>query len=310
MSKSTLEGATTTTLPEGLTWAPCPICGAEDGTVVHTERLGELGSPLAGRFDPGMPVVVTRCASCRFAYANPRPSASVIRERYQHLSDIRFNVEGMVGRSRLFECVIRAVDRRHPERGRLLDVGCFVGSLLDIAARSRWETWGVEINRVSAAYARDERGHTVSVGDLFDAGFPDDHFDAVTMTDVAEHVIDPLGVFREVHRILKPGGTFAFTCPNVTCQIPKEHLRAALGRGNGVIVGGLGHINHFSERTASAVCRRAGFARAKVRCATPARDRSPRVDAAKRLYTAGARVVRALTGVHVGNELLVVAAKA
>jgi SAM-dependent methyltransferase len=38
-------------------------------------------------------------------------------------------------------------------------------------------------------------------------------FDVVILSEVIEHVIDPIGVFREVHRILKPHGKIIMTVP-------------------------------------------------------------------------------------------------
>jgi ubiquinone/menaquinone biosynthesis C-methylase UbiE len=35
---------------------------------------------------------------------------------------------------------------------------------------------------------------------------PDSTYDLVLCTQVMEHVPDPLGVLREFHRVLKPGG--------------------------------------------------------------------------------------------------------
>jgi len=44
--------------------------------------------------------------------------------------------------------------------------------------------------------------------------FPDDHFDAVTMWHVLEHVHDPRTVLSEVSRILKPNGILLVGVPN------------------------------------------------------------------------------------------------
>ena len=44
--------------------------------------------------------------------------------------------------------------------------------------------------------------------------FKDNHFDLVTANMVIEHLDKPEEQFREVSRILKPGGTFIFHTPN------------------------------------------------------------------------------------------------
>ena len=44
--------------------------------------------------------------------------------------------------------------------------------------------------------------------------FPDSTFELVVCRDVIEHLEDPLPVFREVARLLTPGGAFVFLTPN------------------------------------------------------------------------------------------------
>ncbi len=42
-----------------------------------------------------------------------------------------------------------------------------------------------------------------------------EEFDLVTCSEVLEHLENPRGVLREIHRVLKPGGLFIVTTPNV-----------------------------------------------------------------------------------------------
>ena len=44
--------------------------------------------------------------------------------------------------------------------------------------------------------------------------FPDAHFDAVLCALSVEYLTDPLAVFREVRRVLRPGGPFLVTFSN------------------------------------------------------------------------------------------------
>jgi ubiquinone/menaquinone biosynthesis C-methylase UbiE len=51
-------------------------------------------------------------------------------------------------------------------------------------------------------------------GDVSSLPFREDYFDLVTANMVVEHLSDPAAQFREVRRILKPGGYFIFHTPN------------------------------------------------------------------------------------------------
>ena len=57
--------------------------------------------------------------------------------------------------------------------------------------------------------------------DLFDAErdrfpYPDEHFDTVLCCELIEHLpSDPMHMMAEVNRILKPGGHFVITTPNI-----------------------------------------------------------------------------------------------
>ena len=52
-------------------------------------------------------------------------------------------------------------------------------------------------------------------GDITDLPFRDNSFNLITANMVLEHVERPLSLFKEIHRILMPGGKFVFHTPNI-----------------------------------------------------------------------------------------------
>ncbi len=63
------------------------------------------------------------------------------------------------------------------------------------------------------AYKSGEVVNGILHVNLLDTHFEDDKFDFILTSDVMEHIPDPYRAFKEVHRILKPGGVHIFTVP-------------------------------------------------------------------------------------------------
>ena len=89
---------------------------------------------------------------------------------------------------------------------RLLDVGCATGVFLDLARTAGWDLRGVELSARHAGYARDTFALDVWHGDFLAAPFAPASFDAITMWDFLEHVLDPRAVVAQARRLLAPGG--------------------------------------------------------------------------------------------------------
>lgn len=74
------------------------------------------------------------------------------------------------------------------------------------------------INYISSEYFGDAHKSGEMVNgilhvNLLDTHFEDNTFNVVLSSDVMEHIPDPYQAFREIHRILAPGGVHFFTVP-------------------------------------------------------------------------------------------------
>ncbi|HLY63859.1 MAG TPA: class I SAM-dependent methyltransferase [Terriglobia bacterium] len=101
------------------------------------------------------------------------------------------------------------------EKGKLLDIGCGNGNFLAIMRDAGWEVMGVDPDPASAKIAKERFGLQTIVGTIWDARLPEKSFDAVTLNHVIEHVYDPIALFRECRRVLKPDGRLVVVTPNV-----------------------------------------------------------------------------------------------
>lgn len=128
---------------------------------------------------------------------------------------------------------------------RLLDVGTGAGYLLDAAKEAGWEVYGSDTSadavRQTAARHPDRVFHAPI--DQLPLGLGP--FQAVTLTDVLEHVTDPRALFRSIRRLLGHDGVLLVITPDIDSwsrrllgrrwfQFKHEHVtywnRAALTR--------------------------------------------------------------------------------
>jgi len=135
---------------------------------------------------------------------------------------------------------------------RVLDVGCGSGVLLARMQALGWQVEGVELDPHGVKAAR-ALGVSVRQGTLEEQGFPQNHFDAVHSAHVIEHVYDPVGLLRECHRILKPGGTLIILTPNLESSGHRVFGSAWLN------LDPPRHLVLFSQATLRQAAEQAGF---------------------------------------------------
>ena len=98
--------------------------------------------------------------------------------------------------------------------GKLLDVGCGNGAWLAGMRDLGWDAEGMDVD-VNAVRKARERNLPVRSGTLTELDFPDNHFDAVTLNHIVEHVYSPRDLLTMCYRILKPGGRITVSTPNI-----------------------------------------------------------------------------------------------
>ena len=101
----------------------------------------------------------------------------------------------------------------HSKNKKLLDVGCSSGSVLKIAAKLGYKVKGVDIAIKPVITAR-KLGFDVFHGTLNEAKYKVNEFDLIILFEILEHIVDPVGLIKECHRILKKDGLILINTPN------------------------------------------------------------------------------------------------
>jgi len=100
---------------------------------------------------------------------------------------------------------------------KVLDVGCGVGGpMMEISRFSGASVVGINNNAYQVS--RGERHikaaglssiASIIKGDFMNIPFPDESFDSIYAIEAICHAPDKVGIYKELHRVLKPGGMFA-----------------------------------------------------------------------------------------------------
>jgi 2-polyprenyl-3-methyl-5-hydroxy-6-metoxy-1,4-benzoquinol methylase len=190
---------------------------------------------------------IAECIGCGLVYTNPRLRIEALKEIYDqsYFRSDNSLVHGYVDYAaeaplirRTFRQRWRHLLRIHGKaNGRLLDLGCAFGYLLQIARSDGWEVAGLDASLHAVHHAQTKLQLPVQHSDLSEIPFPDRSFDIITLWDVIEHLPDPLGVVKSCRAKLKAGGLFSIITPDsssfsarlfgskwVEYQKPHEHL--------------------------------------------------------------------------------------
>lgn len=232
---------------------PCNLCGGS-----------EFAGVAVGR-ENGWPIF--RCAACGLIQTHPQPTQATLTKKYQeqyygeHSLDVARSIhdgapiggQPMTMLPRVMDFLIaHGLEKWEASlsRRRMLDVGCGEGVLMRDFRIRGWECEGTEVSSPALAFLR-ERGYGVHEGLLDSLHSPAGGFQLATMSHVIEHVRDPLGDLRRVHRLLAPGGWLFVTTPGA------DSLPARLAGPDWFY--DPDHIFFFSRTTLRRMVQSAGF---------------------------------------------------
>lgn len=105
------------------------------------------------------------------------------------------------------------IDKLTVKNTYVLDIGCGHGNFLKPVYEKTVHTYGVDPNKDALAKNKLIKNKVVGVVEYLP--FRNNFFDLVVSEWVLEHLDNPERAFREIYRVLKPGGKVIFLTPNV-----------------------------------------------------------------------------------------------
>lgn len=192
---------------------PCNLCGADD-----CDALFEAGEAQVAR--------IVKCRHCGLIYANPRGQL-VDHEDYEQWEATnlldgmednpthpwRWRLDKEALQVRDFRNTRKILNRLHPQKGKMVEVGSGLGYLLKSFKDEGWEVEGVDPWRELPSFTRRVHGLNTIPQTLEQAKLQDECADVVILLHVIEHVPDPIATMTEIFRVLKPGGHMVLETP-------------------------------------------------------------------------------------------------
>ncbi|MGD9346587.1 MAG: class I SAM-dependent methyltransferase [Candidatus Aminicenantes bacterium] len=233
----------------------CPVCSGTN-IVTFRKRTFDVDSFSENNIkitdsDYGKVWDLDRCDSCTHVFANPAPKPAFIHSLYTRTEDPDYEEEAS-GRGKNFLGILKTLEKIHPKKGTLLDVGAATGILMHLARKKGWDTEGIEPSSWAVAVAKEKYGLTLMDGGLETVALKSQFYTAVTLVDFIEHISHPLPALAKIHDSLVPGGTICLVTPDIQSL-------AANAMGKAWWHFRLGHLAYFSKKSLLTLLDRSGF---------------------------------------------------
>lgn len=232
----------------------CPICSSTQKHTVYPSTFDSEKAERGERLDPyGGHYAIERCAGCGLLLSNPVFNEVRVKQLYEHADGTNVVDGEEENVRRTMAGYYRLVQPHLPGRQRMLDVGCDMGFLLDVAARDGFaQVHGIEPNPRAREIAECVTGAVVSERFYEEQDYSPESFDLITLIHVLDHLYDPRAVVERAFGHLRPGGILLAVVHNV-----RSLLGCVLGEKFPVF--NLYHHFFFSKHTLGELCRSVGF---------------------------------------------------
>ncbi len=132
---------------------------------------------------------IVKCKKCGLIYTNPRIDQSSLVKFYQSYDDDDDSSESLA-RSYTSKKIVNKI-LKYKNAGRVIEIGCATGILLNELKKAGFEVTGLELSIWACESGKKEYNLNIQNCDLNNAKFSDKIFDAVILNDTIEHISDP-----------------------------------------------------------------------------------------------------------------------
>lgn len=145
------------------------------------------------------------------------------------------------------------------ENGRVLDIGCGVGTLDFYLANKKYSVLGVDISKkVIDLCIRNSQLLGLNFNTTFkNLNFPeqnfDEKFDYIICSEVLEHLVDDKKALSCIFKLLKPNGVLIISVPSKNAPLYKIGYSDKFDRN-------VGHLRRYLPEDLVNLCTQSGFA--------------------------------------------------
>lgn len=184
----------------------CPLCGA---------------TPVRIKYSIDTEHNIIYCSQCTVQFLSPQLSDEALQQLYSENYYSSWGIKGQEENDSTRQMKIATFSLRMDlikqfrSGGKVLDIGCATGYFLELSTKEGFEPYGVEISAYAAQIAKSKFGAAnIFVGTLEQCSFPNRYFDVIAMSDLIEHVRDPIQTLSKAASLLKDDGVILIMTPN------------------------------------------------------------------------------------------------
>jgi SAM-dependent methyltransferase len=191
----------------------CPVCNSSRLALIFNAKDHTVS---------GEHFAIWECQDCSLRFTQDVPEADLIGPYYKSENYISHTEtkKGFINsayhtvrkftlqQKRKLVCRVSGLNK-----GRILDIGCGTGAFLEVMKDAGWSVNGLEPDEDARKIALGRGVPVFPSDELFRIS---EHFDAITMWHVLEHVHDLHPYVEQIRSILQPGGVLLVAVPNYT----------------------------------------------------------------------------------------------